>query len=113
MISAAGVGPGSGRPLPVRRLIARTVMSWSQTIWQDSRTPVDALRGEHVAFGHGHLRGLALDELDAAGRAAGVAATRVQDVHLGVLLDREHQALALFDFNGSEPFNSQLRHIGI
>ena len=40
VISGAGVGPGSGRPLPVRRLMARTVMSWSHRIWQDRRTPV-------------------------------------------------------------------------
>jgi hypothetical protein len=32
VIVAAGVGPGSGRPLPVSREIARTVMSWSQMI---------------------------------------------------------------------------------
>ena len=37
---AAGVGPASARPLPANRLIARTVMSWSHMIWQDSRTPV-------------------------------------------------------------------------
>ena len=36
----AGVGPGSGRPVPSNRLIALTVMSWSQSIWQDNLTPV-------------------------------------------------------------------------
>ena len=40
VIVGAGVGPGSGRPLPSSRVIARTVMSWSQMIWHDSRTPV-------------------------------------------------------------------------
>src|SRR5262249_41934851 len=39
-IWAFGSGPGSGRPLPVRQEIARTVMSWSHTIWHESRTPV-------------------------------------------------------------------------
>src|SRR6476620_6822711 len=39
MIVGSGVDPGSGRPLPSRRLIARTAMSWSHTIWHDSLTP--------------------------------------------------------------------------
>ena len=37
---SAGRGPTSLRPLPARRLMARTVMSWSQTIWQLRRTPL-------------------------------------------------------------------------
>jgi hypothetical protein len=40
VIVSAGVGPGSGRPEPSRRLIACTVMSWSQRIWHERRTPV-------------------------------------------------------------------------
>ena len=47
-IVGSGVGPGSGRPLPSSRLIARTIMSWSQTIWHDSRTPVTPARLQHV-----------------------------------------------------------------
>ena len=40
VMASAGVAPGSGRPVPSNRLIARTVMSWSHRIWHDSRTPV-------------------------------------------------------------------------
>jgi hypothetical protein len=40
VILAAGAGPGSGLPLPSRRLTARTAISWSQRIWQDSLTPL-------------------------------------------------------------------------
>src|SRR5262245_40505615 len=32
VMNGSGVRPGSGRPEPSRRLIARTVMSWSQSI---------------------------------------------------------------------------------
>src|SRR5688572_18566352 len=39
-ICAAGCAPASFRPLPARRLMARTVMSWSQRIWQLNRMPV-------------------------------------------------------------------------
>ena len=35
----AGRFPGVEQPLPAWRLIAFTVMSWSQTIWQLSRKP--------------------------------------------------------------------------
>ena len=37
--------------------MARTVMSWSQTIWHDSRTPVDALGGQHLPLGRRHRVG--------------------------------------------------------
>ena len=40
---SAGVPPESGRPLFSSRLIARTVISWSQSIWHDRRTPVRPL----------------------------------------------------------------------
>ena len=57
------------------------------------------------------MRGrLAAHELDPARRAAGVAAAGVQDVDPGVLLDREHEALAILDINSGKPFNGQLRH---
>ena len=64
-------------------------------IWQDSRTPVDAARGEHLLLGSGHAWRFAVDELDAAGRAPRVAAARMQHVDPGILLDRQHQPLSL------------------
>ena len=45
---SAGAPPGSGRPLPSSRLMARTVMSWSHSIWQDNRTPVRPLASRHA-----------------------------------------------------------------
>src|SRR5204862_2964653 len=39
-MSGVGLPPASLRPLPARRLLARTVMSWSHRIWQLRRTPV-------------------------------------------------------------------------
>ena len=53
-----------------------------------------ALGGEHLPLGDGHARRLALDELDAAGRAARVAAARVQHVDVRILLDGQHETLA-------------------
>ena len=52
---------------------------------------------------------LAADELDAARRAARIAATRVENVHAG-LLYRKHEPLVVLDVNGREPFNGQLWH---
>src|SRR4051812_25132798 len=48
-MSSAGRDPAVARPLPARRLIARTVMSWSQRIWQLRRTPVSP-RAARTAF---------------------------------------------------------------
>ena len=62
-----------------------------------------ALGGEHLLLGDGHSLGFALDELDAAGRAAGVAAAGMEDVDPGVLLDRQHQPLAVLDFDVANP----------
>ena len=77
-----GVGPGSGRPLPSRRLIARTTMSWLQIDLARQARADDAPRGQHRLLGHGRRSRLARDEFHAAGRAARVAAARVQHVDL-------------------------------
>src|SRR5262245_52865138 len=69
------------------------------------------LGGEYLSLRHGHASGLAGDELDPARRASSVAATRVQDVHLRVLFDRKHEALAILDINRSKSFDCQLRHV--
>ena len=70
----------------------------------------DAACGEHLFFGHGHRLGFALDELDAAGRASRVAAAGVQDVDARVLLDRQHQPLAVLDVHRTETFDCELGH---
>src|SRR5262249_10851240 len=44
----------------------------------------DPARREHGLFGDGHPGGLAGDELHPARRAAGVAATGMEDVHTGI-----------------------------
>ena len=65
----------------------------------------------HLRFlGQRHARRFAADELDAARRAAGIAAAGVENVNVGVLLDREHQPLAGLDINSGKPFNGQLGH---
>jgi hypothetical protein len=47
-MKGSGVFPASARPLPVRRLMARTVMSASHVIWQESRTPVNSFSASLV-----------------------------------------------------------------
>jgi hypothetical protein len=69
-----------------------------------------AFGGEDGALGFGHGRGFPVDELDTAGRAAGVAAARVQLIDLRILLEGQDEALALFHVNGPKPFNGQFRH---
>src|SRR5438309_1107400 len=54
--------------------------------------------------------GLTADELDAAGGAACVTAAGVQLVDFGLVLEGEHQALALGDVEVARPFNGQFRH---
>ena len=61
-------------------------------------------------FRQRHARRLAVDELDAARRAARVPPARVQDVDARILLDRQHETLALLHIDGREPFHGQLRH---
>ena len=74
--------------------MARTVMSWSQAIWQLSRKPgvVRAAGGQHGLLGFGHLLRFAGDELDPAGRAAGVAAAGVQLVDAGLVAQGQTRA---------------------
>ena len=50
-----------------------------------------------------HPLRLAADELDSAGRAARVAAAGVQDIDMGILLDRKHEALADSTSTGANP----------
>ena len=90
--------------------MARTVMSWSHRIWHDSRTPVRPRAVEPLLFGIRVLGRLSGDELDPAGRAAGVAAAGVQDVHVGILLDRQDQPLVIRHVERSISFNRQLGH---
>src|SRR3954468_18809745 len=69
------------------------------------------LRHHPLPLGDGHSRRLSLDELDTAGGAPRVAAARVQDVDMCVLLDRKHQPLAALDIERSESLNRQLWHV--
>ncbi len=107
----SGVGPGSGRPLPVE---SADRANRHVVIADDLAREPNAdrsLRHQDLPFRDRHPRGLSVDELDAARRAAGVAAAGVQDVHMCILLDREHEALAVLDVNRSESFDRQLRHV--
>ena len=68
-------------------------------------------RLELVALGNRARGGLTFDELDAARGAAGVAATRVENVDVQIFLNGENKALACGDFNGPETFNGELGHV--
>jgi four helix bundle protein len=61
-------------------------------------------------FSNRHSIRFAADELNAAGCAAGIAAAGMQDVHAGILFNRKHEALAIFNVNGSKAFHGQHRH---
>jgi hypothetical protein len=65
---------------------------------------------ELVPFRHRVGSGLTLDELDPAGGAFGKSATRVQDVDLGVLLDRLHQPFAGRHLERSISLDRKFRH---
>ena len=103
MIVSAGRAPGSDRPLSSRRLTARTVMSWWQTIWQESRTPVRFQAG--FLRGRFH-RGCTIDKFDAARSASCVATTGVHDVDLGILFDGKDEPLVLGEVECPVAFNS-------
>src|SRR6185436_5614999 len=70
----------------------------------------ESLRFQSRLLRQRHARRLAADELDAARRAARVAAAGVQHINLGILLDREYQSFAGLDIHSGKPFNGQLRH---
>jgi hypothetical protein len=70
-----------------------------------------ALGRKHRALGIPHGVGFARDEFHAARRAARATATRMQLVNAGILLQRQHKALAGFHFKRSHTFDGQLRHL--
>ena len=69
--------------------------------------------GEAFLLGRRVLLRFSGDELDTARRAARVAAAGMEDVHVRVLLDGEHEPLALRHIEYSVPFYGQLWHPGI
>ena len=108
-MNGCGFGPASDRPLPARRLIARTVMSWSQRIWHDRRTPVALFRGQRGRLGLGDASP-ARPSMNSTRQVVQRARPpqRVQLIDAGVLLEREHQALVERDFERTNIFNGQL-----
>src|SRR5579883_1978181 len=66
------------------------------------------LAGQALLFGFAHRRGVAGEDLDAAGRAPRVAAATVEDVNPGIH-DRQDQFLPRVDLEGLLPLN---RHSG-
>ena len=67
-------------------------------IWQDSRTsPSAPFLSQHVAFGLSHRLRLAIETIvHPAGRALGVAAAAMADVHARTL-DGQHETLSGFN----------------
>jgi hypothetical protein len=71
----------------------------------------ETFRGEPFHFGGGVAGGFSVYEFDAAGGASGVTATRMQDIHAGIVLNREYEALSVWDLDRPVSFNRQLWHI--
>ena len=67
-------------------------------------------RGEPLLLRGGEPGGLALDEFDAARRAAGIAAAGVQNVNLGVLLDGQHEPLSVRNVEGPVSVDREFGH---
>ena len=85
----------SERPIPVRTGCPSQAGQWmgmgvELPVRPDAAEP---LCFETLFFGCRHLRRFSINELDAAGRATRIAAARMKDVDLGVLLNREDQSL--------------------
>ena len=113
MISGAGEGPGSGRPLPVEAADGahgHVVVAQNLAGQAHAGEPAFLKLGR---FCFRHLRRLPIDELHAARRAPGVAAARVQHVHLRVLFDRQHEPLSLRHVDRPESLNRQLWHVSL
>jgi hypothetical protein len=66
--------------------------------------------GKHITLSNRHATWLAIDKLDAARRAAGVSATRMQLVDSSILLECEHKPLAIGDLEFADIFNLKLWH---
>jgi hypothetical protein len=83
---------------------------------EDLATQADAGHGSQASGGHdvffglGHGFGVAGDELDAAGGAAGVAAAGVELVGLGFVGEGVDEAFAGGDFKVAEVFDGKLGH---
>src|SRR5689334_4502345 len=78
----------------------------------DAGHGVEAPGGEEVFFGLGHRVGFAGEELDAAGRAAGVAAAGVELVGFRFVGEGVDEAFVLRDLEGSDGFDGELGHGG-
>ena len=68
---------------------------------------------ESLLLSRRHRRRLSVDEFNAARRAARISAARMQDVDVCVLLDRQHEALAIGNVKRSITFNRQFGHLHI
>jgi hypothetical protein len=70
----------------------------------------ESSRREPFHFSRGVRGRLSVYEFNAAGCAAGIAATGVQDIHAGLVLNREYEPLSFGDLDRPEPFNCQIWH---
>jgi len=70
----------------------------------------EAPGSQHIALGDGHAIGLAVDELDAAGGAASVAAAGVKLIDAGILFEGEDEPLTLRYFELANAFDCKLGH---
>ena len=65
---------------------------------------------QDILLGDGHFGGFAFDELDFAGRAAGVAAAGMELVDLGFVNQGQNKAFAFWDFKFAYTIDSQFGH---
>src|ERR1043165_2749727 len=85
-------------------------------IAEDLATEANAAQpsGREDAFlGNGHHLRFTGHELDSAGGTACIAATRMKLIHLGFVLQRQHEPFSLRHLKTSYAFNCQIRHVVI
>ncbi len=70
-----------------------------------------SLGQENLSFRDRHPRRFSFNEFHATRRAAGIAAAGVQLIDVCVLLEREHEALAVLNIKRSKSFHRQLGHV--
>src|SRR5215218_9675471 len=83
----------------------------AESLARETNLPEEIPALEHLDLGLRHLLGLALQVLDPARRTPGVRTTAVQDVYPRILLDRQHQPLALGNVKSPRILDLELGHL--
>jgi hypothetical protein len=102
-----GIGPAAARE-PANRADAHIMVA--NDLATQPNGAEQATSFEHIFFGDRHLVRFASDELNAAGRAAGIPAASVELIDLGLVLQSQDQPLAGGHVESSTVFHRQFRH---